>query len=63
MHMQSYNDQKKYRFFDPFTGEAPLKYVTFVLTPRNQKHGFFAILSCDMLEKNVGLRALNYSDA
>ena len=25
MHMQSNNDEKKYRFFDPFTGEAPLK--------------------------------------
>ena len=24
MHMQSNNDEKKYRFFDPFTGEAPL---------------------------------------
>ena len=23
--MQSNNDEKKYRFFDPFTGEAPLK--------------------------------------
>ena len=22
--MQSNNDEKKYRFFDPFTGEAPL---------------------------------------
>ena len=27
MHMQSNNDEKKYRFFDPFTGEAPLKYI------------------------------------
>ena len=25
MHMQSNNDEKKYRFFYPFTGEAPLK--------------------------------------
>ena len=25
MHMQSNNDENKYRFFDPFTGEAPLK--------------------------------------
>ena len=27
MHMQSNNDEKKYRFFDPFTGEAPLKQI------------------------------------
>ena len=27
MHMQSNNDKKKYRFFDPFTGEAPLNSV------------------------------------
>ena len=25
MHMQSNDDEKKYRFFDPFTGEAPLR--------------------------------------
>ena len=25
MYMQLNNDEKKYRFFDPFTGEAPLK--------------------------------------
>ena len=25
MHMQSNNDEKKFRFFDPFTGKAPLK--------------------------------------
>ena len=28
MHMQSNNDEKKYRFFDPFTGEAPLNINT-----------------------------------
>ena len=27
--MQSNNDEKKYRFFDPFTGEAPLKFNPF----------------------------------
>ena len=30
MHMQSNNDEQKYRFFDPFTGEAPLKGVEFL---------------------------------
>ena len=29
MHMQSNNDGKKYRFFDPFTGEAPLNVAKF----------------------------------
>ena len=41
MHMQWNNDEKKYRFFDPFTGEASLKGVVRLI---RAKKSIFSII-------------------
>ena len=56
MHMQSNNDEKKYRFFDPFTGEAPLKGFSWKLLytyTLRQKWGSVRILNTSEWDKNV----------